>query len=350
MGSGCRRPLGRFLRSQISCAAVPLHELMLKTLKRSPSGLVNLKTKRKLTLSPIKHKVSSPSISGLEIPICLPRGRLSSPTSPPQCPKLNCRQQCLVGPCHQNDTLMSNSHLHEQTFPVLERKRMPVVLLAQHPSLLHQPTVLPFSFEGTTPAPFSVQVGKRLRASKNNVNPSGIVIGSETGYQGLLSQSGTMGISPWTSDGMTGKETLCPLGLPSGQKGGLEVLGAIFATPRKVTQNKANEEKIRAKKWRQIHDLYIFTPQPQTLQFSYMHKSREKSITNNQDIYPALFFFLFFFWWGRESLEYFKGFSRHHVISPTHILILKPALNQVSVICNQRFLSKECFLCPDLPE
>lgn len=116
--------------------------------------------------------------------------------------------------------------------------------------------------------------------------------------------------------------------------------GAIFAIPRKETQNKkANKKKLRAKKWRQIYNLFIFTPQAWTFQFSHMYKSREKSITNHR--YPTLSFLLFLLLeccGGGGRLEYLKVFRRHHVISSTHTLILKPALKQLSH-ATKRFLS-----------
>lgn len=144
--------------------ALPPYKLILKTLERSPSVLVNLKTKRKLTLPFITHKVSSPSISGLEIPTCLPWGRLSLHLQ--NIPN-ELLKQLIVGPRHQNDFLMSNNHLDMWASPVPQRKRMPVMLPGQHHSPLPQPTTPLFSFEGTTLAPFSVQVGKRFKASKN---------------------------------------------------------------------------------------------------------------------------------------------------------------------------------------
>lgn len=55
-----------------------------------------------------------------------------------------------------------------------------------------------------------------------------------------------------------------------------------YPKERDTEQNKANKEKIRAKKWRQIHNLFIFTPQARTFQFSHMHESREKTVTNHQ--------------------------------------------------------------------
>lgn len=57
-------------------------------------------------------------------------------------------------------TWMPNSHLDERASPAPEQKRMPVILRVQRPSPLPRPTTLPFSFEGTTLTPCSVQVGK----------------------------------------------------------------------------------------------------------------------------------------------------------------------------------------------
>lgn len=135
---------------------------MLKTLKRLPSGLINLKTKRRLTFFFLNIKAHHPPSLVWKLKCASPgesyphhRHLHNPPTDP--CNSAPCWS------CHQNDCPMSNSHLDEQAFPVPQRKRMPVILPAQHPSLLPQPTMLPFSFEGATPAPFSVQVGNRLR-------------------------------------------------------------------------------------------------------------------------------------------------------------------------------------------
>lgn len=125
--------------------------------------------------------------------------------------------------------------------------------------------------------------------------------------------------------------------MPSGQNGSLEPSGAIFAISRKENK-KANKEKLRAKKWRQIHNLFVFTPQAWTLPFSHMYESREKTVTNHQvpNTFLPAFFVVGMLEGGR--LEYLKVFHRHHVTSSTYTLILKSALKQLSH-ATKRFLS-----------
>lgn len=239
--------------------------------------------------------------------------------------------------CHQNDCPMSNSHLDEQAFPVPQRKRMPVILPAQHPSLLPQPTMLPFSFEGTTLAPFSVQVGKRLGPVRTVQS-----LGHCDWFRGKLPMSSqpirNNGHQPLDFGWNDGEGNTLSPGVAKWTEWKPGVIGGHLCYPkeRDTEQNKANKEKIRAKKWRHIHDLFIFTPQARTFQFSHMHESREKTNKSpgSHQHFPSCFLFLLLRCRGR--LQYLKVFRRPHVISSAHTLILKPALNQASVTCNQK--------------
>lgn len=210
---------------------------MLQTPERF-SSVLQPNPKRKLTLPFITQSLISLHLwtGNPNVP---PLGMTTTVTFTSRTSQPSCSHSSPRGPA----TRTPNSHLDERASPAPEQKRTPVTLPAQRPSPLPRPTTLPFSFEGTTLAPCSVQVGKASGPVRSQQPLSHcdwfryrLVISSRPIRNNEL-QVTDFCWNDWQGDTLF-------LGLPSEQNGSLELLGAIFATPREETQKDPNMETI----------------------------------------------------------------------------------------------------------